>query len=82
MQPDEIFSVSVQDADIGDFYVPVVDGEPQPLRAWRIGYNRRYVHPRHGVIHDLYGPDGETEPYFRASEGTQIHIARDEDPVF
>lgn len=71
----DLIQVSIEDANIDDWYLPDSDESPQAWQAWRIAFIKRHIHEDFGAVYELFKSDGDS---IREREGTQINIVRAE----
>lgn len=70
--------IPIENANVNDFLVPAIGGQPAVERSWRIAYTRGYPHPRLGVVHELFSAKGGKHPAIRQSAGTRVYVVRAE----
>ncbi|QRY50491.1 hypothetical protein [Mycolicibacterium septicum] len=70
---DDVFHIPIENANIGDWYVPQTDAPVEAWQAWRIAFVKRHVFEEFGTIYELFRSDGES---IRERKGTQIQIVR------
>ncbi len=70
---DDAFQVPIENAKIGDWYVPQTDAPVEAWQAWRIAFVKRHVSDDFGTVYELFRSDGES---VRERKGTQIQIVR------
>jgi HAMP domain-containing protein len=73
INPDEATQAPIEEATIGDWYIPADNGSLEIGQAWRVAFIKRHVYEDFGAVHELFRSDGDS---IREREGTQINIAR------
>jgi hypothetical protein len=74
----EPIAIRIDDARMGDFYVPIINEQPSVAQSWMIAFSRRYDHPRIGVVYELFKPNGDMNAAICEREGAQIYVVRGE----
>lgn len=73
IQPGDVTSIPIEDANIGDWYVHDNNGLPNVHQTWRIAFIRRHTFEDFGAVYELFRSDGES---IREHEGTSISCVR------
>jgi hypothetical protein len=73
IQPGDVTSITIEAANIGDWYVPNNNESLEVGRAWRIAFIKRHMPDDFGVVYELFRSDGDS---VREREGTLISCVR------
>lgn len=69
---DDALQIAIENANIGDWYLPRTDAPVEAWQAWRIAFVKRHVLEEF-IVYELFRSDGES---IRERKGTQIQIVR------
>jgi hypothetical protein len=73
VQPGDATSIPIEDANIGDWYVPNNNESLEVARAWQVAFVKRHIFEDFGAGCELFRSDGDS---VREREGTLISCIR------